>query len=56
MVRNLALTLAAVTLRIYSPLLTVTSVPFELAYPLVAWLCWVPNLLVSECFQAERRV
>lgn len=54
MVRNLALTLAAVTLRMYLPLLTVARVPFEIAYPLVAWLCWVPNLLVSECFQAER--
>jgi uncharacterized membrane protein len=55
MVRNLALTLAAVTLRIYFPVLAVAGVPFEVAYPLVAWLCWVPNLIVAERFHANAR-
>lgn len=48
MVRNLALTLGAVTIRLYSPVLSVAGVPFEIAYPVVAWLCWVPNLIVAE--------
>ncbi len=49
MIRNVALTLAAVTLRIWLPLLlAVAHLPFDTAYPLLAWLCWVPNLLVAE--------
>lgn len=48
MVRNYALTLAAVTLRLYVPAAVVTGVDFALAYPVIAWLCWVPNLLVAE--------
>lgn len=51
MVRNVALTLAAVTLRLWLPLLLKgAQLPFDTAYPLVAWLCWVPNLLVAEGF------
>ncbi|MBK9715739.1 MAG: DUF2306 domain-containing protein [Kouleothrix sp.] len=49
MVRNVALTLAAVTLRLWLPLLLAgAQLPFDTAYPVVAWLCWVPNLLVAE--------
>ena len=49
MVRNFSLTLAAVTLRLYLPASTASgAVPFEVAYPLIAWLCWVPNLLIAE--------
>ncbi|PPJ43922.1 MULTISPECIES: DUF2306 domain-containing protein [unclassified Pseudoxanthomonas] len=47
-VRNVSLTLAAVTLRIYLPSSMIAGIPFELAYPVIAWLCWVPNLLVAE--------
>lgn len=54
MVRNLALTLGAVTIRLYSPVLAVAGVPFEVAYPMVAWLCWVPNLIVAERFTGTR--
>lgn len=46
--RNVALTFAAVTLRLYLGPLMALGVPFELAYPAVAWLCWVPNLVVAE--------
>lgn len=53
-VRNFALSLAAVTLRIYLPLSGLSGIPFALAYPLVAWLCWVPNLLVAEWAFARR--
>jgi len=48
MVRNFALTFAAVTLRLWLPASMVAGIPFELAYPVIAWLCWVPNLLVAE--------
>ncbi|NLR73712.1 DUF2306 domain-containing protein [Leeia aquatica] len=48
MIRNFALTLAAVTLRCYLPLSMLTAIPFEQAYPVIAWLCWVPNLLIAE--------
>lgn len=48
MIRNYALTFAAVTLRIYLGLFFAAGVKFEDFYPLVAWLCWVPNLLLAE--------
>ena len=55
MIRNFSLTFAAVTLRIYIPLSFVAGVPFEDSYPLIAWLCWVPNLLVAEWVIKNRR-
>lgn len=48
MVRNYAATFAAVTLRLWLPLLTAMSVDFTVAYQSVAWLSWVPNVLVVE--------
>lgn len=48
MVRSYALTLAAVSLRIYLPLSLGNGLPFESVYPVIAWMCWVPNLLVAE--------
>ncbi|MGH8618966.1 MAG: DUF2306 domain-containing protein [Burkholderiales bacterium] len=48
MVRNFALTFAAVTLRLWLPASVASGIAFELAYPVIAWLCWVPNLLVAE--------
>ena len=48
MVRSYALTYAAVSLRIYLPLSQVAGIPFEPAYQTIAWLCWVPNLIVAE--------
>ena len=48
MVRNFSLTFAAVTLRIYLPASMAAGVEFALAYPIIAWLCWVPNLLFAE--------
>jgi hypothetical protein len=48
MIRSFALTLAAVTLRLYLPASALAGVSFEAAYPAIAWLCWVPNLLVAE--------
>mgnify|MGYP001455804868 CR=1 FL=1 len=54
MVRSYALTLAAVTLRIYLPLGALAGVGFEAAYPAIAWLCWVPNLVVAELWFVHR--
>jgi len=48
MVRSFALTLAAVTLRIYLPISLISGVAFSVAYPVIAWACWVPNLAVAE--------
>lgn len=58
MMRNYALTLAAVTLRIYMGLyfglgIALTGVDSTVAffpsfYPSVAWMCWIPNLIVVE--------
>lgn len=52
MVRNFALTLAAVTLRLWLPGLIISGLEFETAYRAVAWLCWVPNVLLAEVFNA----
>jgi len=48
MLRSYALTLAAVTLRLYLPASQIAGMSFLVAYPAIAWLCWVPNLLVAE--------
>jgi Predicted membrane protein (DUF2306) len=48
MVRSFALTLAALTLRIELPSMMIGGLSFLTAYRIVAWSCWVPNLLVAE--------
>ena len=50
MIRSYALTLAAVTLRIYLPISQIAGYPFEEAYQAIAWMCWVPNLIIAEWF------
>jgi uncharacterized membrane protein len=55
MIRSFALTFAAVTLRLYIPLLSALGTPFEEVYQTVAWLCWVPNLLVAEVLLGRGR-
>lgn len=47
MVYSYAACFAAVTLRIWLPLLTMICGDFFKAYLIVAWLCWVPNLCVA---------
>jgi uncharacterized membrane protein len=45
---NYALTFAAVTLRVWLPLLSAFVFhDFIPAYRVVSWLCWVPNLIVA---------
>ena len=48
MIRSYALTLAAVTLRIILPAELAAGMSFHDAYQVVAWACWVPNLIVAE--------
>jgi uncharacterized membrane protein len=48
MIRSYALTFAAVTLRIWLPLSQIAGIDFMVAYPIISWLCWVPNLVVAE--------
>jgi uncharacterized membrane protein len=49
MIRNFALTLAAVTLRNYMGfMLFALHWSFRTSYITVSWLCWVPNLMVAE--------
>ncbi|TWI70056.1 putative membrane protein [Pseudoduganella lurida] len=48
MIRSYALTFAAVTLRIYLPVSQIIGIDFDFAYQCIAWLCWVPNLVIAE--------
>jgi len=47
MIRSASLTFAAVTLRLYLPILT-GLFGFEAGYPPLAWISWVPNLILVE--------
>jgi uncharacterized membrane protein len=48
MIRSIALTFAGVMLRLWLPAQLISGVPFDVAYQVVAWLCWVPNLVIAE--------
>ena len=48
MIRSYALTFAAVTLRIWLPLAQILQIDFIAAYRVIAWLCWVPNLIIAQ--------
>jgi uncharacterized membrane protein len=56
MIRSYALTLAAVTLRIYLPASQIAGIPFPDAYQTISWLCWVPNLVVAEWWILRSRL
>jgi len=55
MIRNFALTFAAVTLRLWLPGMVIAGIPMAIAYTAVAWLCWVPNLVYAEFSNAMIR-
>jgi len=55
MIRSFALTFAAVTLRIYLPLAMIAGFDFAIAYPVIAWLAWLPNLLVAQLLVRRAR-
>ena len=48
MIRSWALTLAAVTLRLYLPLVMALDLPFLPWYRAISFLAWVPNLIGAE--------
>jgi len=51
MIRSYALTLAAVTLRIYLPVSMIGfELPYSLVYPVISFACWVPNAIIAEWF------
>ncbi|MCL6265010.1 DUF2306 domain-containing protein [Flagellimonas myxillae] len=47
MIYSYAACFAAVTLRLWLPLLTMMFGEFLMAYKIVAWLCWVPNMIFA---------
>jgi uncharacterized membrane protein len=49
MIRSYALTFAAVTLRIWLPMFQYGfGMEFLQAYVIIAWLCWVPNIIWAQ--------
>jgi uncharacterized membrane protein len=54
MIYSYAACFAAVTLRLWLPVLTSVFNDFVTAYQIVAWLCWIPNLVVAS-FLINRR-
>jgi hypothetical protein len=67
MIRAFALTFAAVTLRLWLVTLILVQLPilhshyhgsfhdlFHTAYAFVPWLCWIPNLLITEAYLRRR--
>jgi hypothetical protein len=56
MIRSFALTLSAVTLRLYLGVAEIQSViQFEDAYRAISFLCWVPNAAIAEFYIRSKR-
>lgn len=55
MIFSYAACFAAVTLRIWLPLFTIAMGEFNSAYRIVAWLCWVPNIIVAFLIVRNKR-
>lgn len=55
MTRTYALTFAGVMLRLWLPILSGIGLDFLTSYIIVAWLCWVPNLVVAQWMISSRR-
>jgi uncharacterized membrane protein len=55
MIRNFALTLAAVALRVQMPIMIgILHWPIAPSFVAVSWLCWVPNVFVAEWMVRRR--
>jgi uncharacterized membrane protein len=56
MIRSFSLIMAGVMLRVWSPIyvglaaIGIVDFSFETAYAAIAWLCWVPNVLLAVWF------
>lgn len=55
MIRSFALTLAAVTLRLYLPMFFAGGLDYDRAAPWLAWISWVPNLIAAEWWLARQK-
>jgi uncharacterized membrane protein len=56
MVRSFALCCAGISLRLLLPLLMIsTAGQWSVSYSIVAWLCWLPNLLLAERYLRSGR-
>jgi uncharacterized membrane protein len=55
MIRNYALSFAAVSLRIMLPSTSILQLDYISAYQVIAWACWVPNLIIAEWIIANNR-
>lgn len=55
MIYSYAACFAAVTLRLWLPVLTLAFNDFFIAYKIVAWLCWVPNLIIASLLVAKQK-
>lgn len=55
MIRNYALTFAGVMLRVWVPLTTGLGADFTTAYVIIAWACWVPNLIFAQWIISNTR-
>ena len=55
MIFSYAACFAAVTLRVWLPILTIAMGEFNSAYRIVAWLCWVPNIIVAFLIVRNQR-
>lgn len=56
MIYSYAACFAAVTLRIWLPFLTIVLGEFLLAYKIVAWLCWVPNMVFAQIWVKKKGI
>lgn len=56
MIFSYAACFAGVTLRIWLPILGIIFGDFITAYTIVAWLCWVPNLMVAYLIKRKIQV
>ena len=54
MIRNFALTYAAVALRIEMPIFMLADMDEIVALNVVGWTCWVPNLIAVEWWIRRR--
>jgi uncharacterized membrane protein len=56
MIYSYAACFSAVTLRIWLPTLMAIFGNFITAYTIVAWLCWIPNIIVAYFINAKLRM